>query len=379
MKLSNRANGLLKRRSSHGFSRSDRGEPAQQRQIDRPKDTGRPGEIVDELTQARESLPEARALREESCAFEDRLRKWMAIGDAQNDVEEYLVYRNVCLSFELDRAERARVERCTSLIENSDEDEVAEAQAVGKQLFFDPAGPTPLYGNPTFFSRKKKTSWNGQAVDPNDPAVLVKILESNAAGCCWLRDSGRRCARNWSLRDSGNPTIGSRPLAFWAVSRSRRTTICASPRSSWPAMPWGQPAKTEFDDLLSDMEDPQRDRYAKAVRERWPDLFRTREKEEWRQMLVALADQNIERLNAKLEVHEQNADAQAERTFARLSFDPSPEGEALRNYLIKCTNALFRGMANYRKYQAKTSGGWTGPVAWGRTEPNRTGQRTQAT
>jgi hypothetical protein len=28
--------------------------------------------------------------REESCAFEGRLRKWMAIGDAQNDVEESL-------------------------------------------------------------------------------------------------------------------------------------------------------------------------------------------------------------------------------------------------------------------------------------------------
>ncbi len=71
-------------------------------------------------------------------------------------------------------------------------------------------------------------------------------------------------------------------------------------------------------------------------------------------MLVALADQNIERLNAKREVHEQNAGAQAEGTFARLSFDPSPEGEALRKHLIKCTNALFRGMANYRKYQATT-------------------------
>jgi len=92
-------------------------------------------------------------LREESCAFEERLRKWMAIGDAQDDVEEYLIYRNVCLSFELDRTERARVERCTSLIENSDEDEVAEAQAVGKQLFFDPAGPAPLYGNPTFLGK----------------------------------------------------------------------------------------------------------------------------------------------------------------------------------------------------------------------------------
>jgi hypothetical protein len=52
-------------------------------------------------------------------------------------------------------------------------------------------------------------------------------------------------------------------------------------------------------------------------------------------------------LNAKLEVHEQNADAdaQAERTLARLGFDPSPEVEAFRNYLIKCTNGLFRGMA----------------------------------
>ena len=79
-------------------------------------------------------------LREESLAFEERLRKWMAIGDAQNDVEEYLVYRNVAISFELDRAERARLERCRSLIENSDEAEAAEAEAVGEQLFFDAAG-----------------------------------------------------------------------------------------------------------------------------------------------------------------------------------------------------------------------------------------------
>ena len=102
------------------------------------------------------------------------------------------------------------------------------------------------------------------------------------------------------------------------------------------------------------IEDSQRDRYAKAVCERWPDLFGSRKKAEWRQILLALADQNIERLNAKLEMHEQNAGAQAEGTFARLSFDPSPEGEALRKHMIKCTNALFRGMANYRKYQATT-------------------------
>jgi len=82
--------------------------------------------------------------------------------------------------------------------------------------------------------------------------------------------------------------------------------------------------------------------------------------------LNTLADQNIERLSAKLEVHEHNADAQAERNFARLRFDPSPEGEALRNYLIKCANGLFRGMANYRKYQATTRDRWDGASGVGR-------------
>ncbi len=306
-------------------------------------------------------------LREESSAFEERLRKWMAIGDAQNDVEEFLVYRNVCLSFELDRTERARLERCASLIEKSDEDEAAQAQAVGRQLFFDPDGPTPLYGNRRFCPPEKKTSWNGEAVDPNDPAALVKILESNRAGCCWLREewqalrSQLESAGFWQSHDrlKAIRLLGRQPVE--ANDDRRVATIFVANHSLRPA------GETAFDDLLSDMEDRQRDRYGKAVRERWPDLFRTREKAEWKQMLVALADQNIERLNAKLEVHEQNADAQAEQTVVRLSFDFSPEGEALRNYLIKCTNALFRGMANYRKYQqARTSGRWNGLTGVGR-------------
>jgi hypothetical protein len=125
------------------------------------------------------------------------------------------------------------------------------------------------------------------------------------------------------------------------------------------------------------MEDSQRDRYGKAVRERWPGLFRTRENEEWRQILLALADQNIERLNAKLEVHEENADAQAERTFTRLSFDPSPEGEALRNYLIKCTTGFSEEWPTIVSTRPERAAGGTGPVPRGGTEPNRTGQRTE--
>ncbi len=68
-------------------------------------------------------------------------------------------------------------------------------------------------------------------------------------------------------------------------------------------------------------------------------------------------------------MHEENADENAERAYARLSFDPSPEGQALRNHLLKCTNALFRGMANYRQRQAKTSGGRGGATGVGQQRP----------
>jgi hypothetical protein len=295
-------------------------------------------------------------LHEESCAFEDRLRKWMAIEGAHNDVEEFLTYRNVALSFELERAERALAQRRMSLIEKSAEDEAAEARAVGMRLFFDPAGPLSLYGNPTYLSPKKKTSWSELPVDPNDPAVLVKILEGTEAGCCWLREQWQALRSQlestgfWQSHDRLKATrlLGRQPVE--ANDDLRVATIFVASHALSPA------GKTAFDDLLSDMQDTQRARYRKGVYERWPDLFRTREKAEWKQMLLALADQDIERLNAKLAMHEQNADAHAERTFAHLSFDPSPEGEALRNYLIKCTNGLFRGVATYRRYQAGTSG-----------------------
>ncbi len=296
-------------------------------------------------------------MREESYAFDERLHKWMAIGDAQDDMDEYLVYRNVCLSFELDRADRARLERCTGLIENSDEAEFAEVEAMGKRLFFDPAGPTALYGNPPSYCRKKtRTSWSGQAVDENDPAALVRILESNEAGCCWLLDQWQ--ALRGQLESTGfwqshDRLKAVRLLGLQPVEANQDLRLGQVFVASHALNPTG---KTEFDDLLSDMDESQRVRYRKAVRARWPDLFRDREKEEWKQMLLSLVDENIERLNAQLAVHEENADENAERTISRLSFDPSPEGEALRNYQIRCTNALFRGMANYRKHRSGTSG-----------------------
>ncbi len=304
-------------------------------------------------------------MREESYAFENRLRKWSANGDAQTDVDEFLIHRNVCLSFDIERAENARLQRCRSLIENSDEVELTEIHQIGARLFFDPSGPTPLYGNPRTFGPKKKTSWNGEAVNPNDPAVLVRCLERSEAGCRWLKSCWEELLvqlerRFWQSHDRLKAVrlLGREPVQ---ANEDRNVLIIFVATAGLNPV-----RKNEFDDLLSDLDEDQRDRYRKALAARWPDLFRARDKAEWRQMLLDLVQQNIERLNARLEVHEANADAVAEQTFARLSFDPSPEGAAMRNFQMKSLNALFRGMENYRKHKSRSSGGGNGAggVGW---------------
>ena len=322
------------------------------------------------LKHGRRSKKAARA-REESYAFEERLHKWMSIDDAQNDMEEYLIYRNVCLSFDLDRTESARLERRTSLIENSDEAELLEIDELGKRLFFDPSGASPLYGNRKYRPSENKTSWNGLAVDPDDPAVLVKKMESTAAGCEWLQSRWRELLglldtmKFWQSLDrlKAARLLGRQPVDVIEDVRVAQIFVASH------ALHGGK--ESEFADLLSDMEEEQHVRYRKAVRERFPELFRAREAAEWKQILVDLAERNIERLNAKLEVLEENADAIDQRTFDRLNFDPTPEGDALRNYEMKCTNALFRGMENYRKYKARRRDGWSGPGGMERYDRGR--------
>ena len=46
--------------------------------------------------------------REDSYAFENRRHKWLAIADACDDREEFLVYLSVCQSFCIEHAQRRK-------------------------------------------------------------------------------------------------------------------------------------------------------------------------------------------------------------------------------------------------------------------------------
>ncbi|MFI5461405.1 MAG: hypothetical protein ACHRXM_38885, partial [Isosphaerales bacterium] len=111
--------------------------------------------------------------------------------------------------------------------------------------------------------------------------------------------------------------------------------------------------ESPFDDLLSDMGTTALARYRKDVRAQWPDLVSIKDTAQCRQILTDLADRNIEQLKANLAEHEASADANAERTFTRLSVDKSPDGQRLRAYHMKCWSAFVRGVETFRKYQGK--------------------------
>ena len=130
-------------------------------------------------------------MRDDAYAFENRKRKWMAKADPADDMGEFLVYQNVCASFEIENAVRANVERTNRLVETSDDSEIETADDLGARLLFDRCGPAGLYGNGpdirTKHERKLKTSSSGTADDPDRPAKLVAELEKTAQGCIWLR------------------------------------------------------------------------------------------------------------------------------------------------------------------------------------------------
>ena len=81
---------------------------------------------------------------------------------------------------------RCQLERLRSRIENADASEREAAHELVSRLFFDPCGPTALYGSEPSNWREVRTSWSRLAVDPNEPAALVRKLDSTASGCCLM-------------------------------------------------------------------------------------------------------------------------------------------------------------------------------------------------
>jgi hypothetical protein len=290
-------------------------------------------------------------LREDSLAFEHRLCKWMAANNAQNDVEEFLTYRSVSLSFELEQLDSARHERRMTRLEEHDEAEVLRLDELAALLFHDPAGPWYGIRKYDFPSISGRTSGNG-LVDDRDPAVILSRIEASALGCNWLLQQFEALLER--LQTAGFlqaqdkfkfvRLLGCQPIQILEDLRVAAIFVACEALNERRDCP--------FEDLLSDVEAEELARLNREARRRWPELTESNEDPEWKQMLVDLLEENIERLRELIRIHEENAESDAQRTYDWSAFDSSDEGEAMRAHMIRCTDRLYRGVAALQKYQA---------------------------
>ena len=243
----------------------------------------------------------------------------------------------------------AQVERVSSLIENYDENELDEVYKLGKRLFHDPSGPTPLYGiEPYYQAKRKKTSWNGEAVDSNDPKLLVRALEKSRLGCNWLRfrwlELRERAETGvWEGDDrlKAARLLGTQPIAVLEDERVAKIFVAAEAIRSNHA--------SVFGDLGGEMRSDQEGIYENAVFMRWPDLLSIQHEAAGREALIELVNREIEYLDELLKAHVENADAVAVRTIERLRQDETPTGKSIRDYKSKSTSTFYRGLEVYRK------------------------------
>ncbi len=282
-------------------------------------------------------------------SYEQRLMRWNGTAGPENDIEEFLLNDVVSISFELERARHAELERVRSRLENAYELELDAVRALGERLFFDPCGPTAAYGTRSHDWRKCRTSWNGQAADPDHPAKIVGELKSTEMGCYFLLDSWGELREHlesggiWLAPDLLKSTrlLGRQPVDANSDRRVADIFACSHALHR---------AGEAFEQLNSDMSPLALETYVKGLRARWKDLVRSDEKAKARQILIALVDQNIEEISAILEEHEEETpERRDERIRAQATRDSSREGEANRRYLARCRSGLDRGLGTYRK------------------------------
>jgi hypothetical protein len=292
-------------------------------------------------------------IREDSYAFENRKLKWMAKVNPTDDMGEFLAYQTVAAWTEIEYAERAEAERTATLLDTHADTQIEAVKELGRRLFHDRCGPTAFYGILATFrsgeEQEQKTSSSGKSADPDHPAKLVAELEKTWFGCIWLRDQWEELREQaehlWQSPDRLKCArlLGRQP-ADAAIDRTIADMFVASDALH-------HSGTTAFADLFSDVDESQLKKFLKRVKVRWPDLFDIDDKAKGRAHLLALTEENIERLNELISEFEQKSDEIARRNVDRLRRDNTPEGHRMRNYVYKARDAFDRRRAKSEKYE----------------------------
>ncbi len=292
--------------------------------------------------------------------------------EPRDDVEQFLVGRAVNLSWQLDRAERARAARLAEAATGGAArlaDLADEVIALGRRLFWDPLGPLPLYphlGN-NLGRQFVRFSWSDEIDDPNEPARIVNRLESTAMGCAWLLDRWgelrQRLEDGWTLQPPERlraiRLLGRQPMDAPQDDRVMMIYLAC-----W-AMDLSGPHG--FQDLVNELHPAELKLFIERLDDREAMERRPADRASGKAELLKIVAAEEERLEAVLDQHLERD----ETVDASLLFDGSEEGERLRRYEATCDRGLIRVLAALRQRRRDGEAGATATATVGARDNGR--------
>jgi len=294
---------------------------------------------------------------EDPTAFQARVDAVVESFGPQNQVEFDLLERVAATSWAFDRATRAEAARLSYKIRHDaierEQREKEEALMLGQRLLWDARGPWQLFPHMVSQGLKweRRTSWSENPADPNNPALLVARLERTVAGCQWLLDRWAELQARlepgevWVAPDQFKAVrlLGKQPLD--AIDDPDVTQIFTA---SFKLLPDGQNggafAPLERELMANRHED---DVYNKELRQRQLAKLRPRDADAAREVLRALVDRQASRLKLIRARNQEIAEADAAEAPNRLAFDPNPEGEKLRRYVLAAARSVNQTIKTY--------------------------------
>ncbi len=239
-------------------------------------------------------------------------------------------------------------------IEAAQDEELDQIDDLFARLFHDTRVPNVISGAIPYNHIGTRTSHCGQAINPDEPAKLLRKICSSLIGCqrllaCWqelreLLEPGRAWQGNHKFKAvrmlGKQPTdvLNSREIADLYVA-------CWSIHS---------PRSHAYAEIRSDLGRFEFKHFRRRVRATWTDMMNALDEENSRRVLVAIVERAMAQVKEKAAVAQERAERDAARRADCLSFDGSHEAELLRRYTTSSHRQFVRSLNEFFKVRKET-------------------------
>ena len=286
--------------------------------------------------------------------YQQRVDFWNRSLKPRNGAERELVLKYVRAEWVHARAERAQGERIYTQNAQAPDHEDASVEKDLRRLYWDRQGHLCTYALSNVADGVVQTSWSPEIDDPNEPSVVLRRLESSAKGCQSLIGQWQALADRvkkgleWQPQDrlKSCRLMGRQPLDILEDDRVLLVYVASY------ALGGPNGRDNAYDDLKCELGTVDHKKFLERIRSRspMPPLSATDTPGAHRALLDLVA-RNVERLEAKLEVHLERADEYAELASDRLGYEESPEAERLRRHEMACHRRMYRCLDAFWKYR----------------------------